>query len=273
MQFEINELEDERLAPYRNVRDRDLLRERLFLAESRVVLEVLLKRSKLQLQSILVAKPRLERLAPLLRLAPPQLPVMVAPQQVLDEVTGFHIHRGVLAAGLRTEPPAPRELLDSLGRDQLRVVVLESLTNHDNVGGVFRNAAAFGADAVLLNKATCDPLYRKAIRVSVGGCLVVPYARYQGSLSLVEELRRYGFENWALTPASDSVTLASLRGRQPDRVALWLGTEGEGLSQGVIKACDRAVRIEIVSDFDSLNVAAASAVALHELKQVGHKTS
>lgn len=260
----IEDFDDPRLADYRELREAHL--RDVFIAESEVVLRVLLGRSRFGVRSLFLAAPKLERLAPLLRDV--TAPVYVAEQAVLDRVVGFHIHRGVLAAGERQPVPAPNELLATLGDGPSRVVVLESLTNHDNVGGVFRNAAAFGADAVLYDAATCDPLYRKAIRVSVGGSLIVPFARAETSSEILEALRREGFYSVALTPRADAMDLTELcRSPLPDKLALWVGTEGAGLAASTLAAADAAVRIDIDPRFDSLNVATASGIALHAVRR------
>jgi len=154
---------------------------------------VLLTRSRHAAESCLVSEKRLPAIAPMLRGLADVTPVYVASQAVIDAVTGFHIHRGVLALGRRADAPEPAALLRSLPASAL-VVVLVGLTNHDNVGGVFRNAAAFGAGAVLLDSGTCDPLYRKAIRVSVGGTLMVPFARAESASDILDLLAREGFE-------------------------------------------------------------------------------
>jgi tRNA G18 (ribose-2'-O)-methylase SpoU len=188
--------------------------------------------------------------------------VYVAPQEVMDAVVGFHIHRGVLAIGDRGKDVGPEAVL---ARGDL-VLGLVGLTNHDNVGGLFRSAAAFGASGVLLDDATCDPLYRKAIRVSVGGALVVPFARCASADAMLDALAGAGFEPIALTPrgAESLDVLRTLRGKR----ALLLGTEGEGLPDSVI-ARARAVRIAMGGTMDSLNVAVAGGIALHEASRNG----
>jgi len=260
------ELSDPRLEDYQNLRDRELAHVRgAFIAESEVVLRVLVTRSEHRVRSVLLAESRLDKLADALRSLPPEVPIFVAPQPILDRVVGFHIHRGVLAAVERPHPPGPEALLDRLGPGPRRVVVLEGLTNHDNVGGVFRNAAAFGADGVLLDHATCDPYYRKAIRVSVAGALIVPFARAADTTDHLAALRATGFTVFALSPRPDARDLANL-GRLPERVALLLGTEGPGLRETSMAAADGTLRIDMAGGFDSLNVATTSGIALHALR-------
>ncbi len=253
---------DPRLEPYRDVRERDLVgRGRSFIAEGEVVLRRLLGGSRHGLASVLLAEKRLVRLGGALAGLPPDLPVYVAPQPVMDTVVGFHIHRGVLAMGRRAPDPNADELLSGLPPAAL-VVAAFGIGNHDNMGGIFRNAAAFGADAVLLDRACCDPLYRKSIRVSVGAALTVPFARLPQGGDPIALLRTYGFEPLGLSP-SGTTPLIDLR--PPERAALLLGPEGPGLAPDLL-ARARTVAIPMAEGFDSLNVATTSAIALHHLR-------
>ena len=200
--------DDPRLEPYREVRERDLVgRAGLFVAEGRVVLEKLIAAGRHPLRSVLVSEAKAPGLADLLDSLPPATPIYLASQAVMDAIAGFHIHRGVLAIGERREVSAAA-LLGGLGREAL-VVALSAVANHDNMGGVFRNAAAFGADAVLLDSACCDPLYRKSIRVSVGAALTTPFARLARGEDLLDTLTGAGFEVLALSP-SGAVELEAL---------------------------------------------------------------
>jgi tRNA G18 (ribose-2'-O)-methylase SpoU len=251
---------DPRVAPYLQVRERDLVGRRgEFIAEGEVVLRVLLGGgARCKASSLLVAHSRLARLEPLLEGL--QAPVYAASQAVMDAVVGFHIHRGLLAHGVRPPDPDAATLLAGLPARAL-VVVLFGTSNHDNMGGVFRNAAAFGADAVLLDGACCDPLYRKAIRVSVGATLKVPFARLGPDEDALTLLSGAGFEAVALAPGATEPLAALAR---PDRVAVLLGAEGPGLPDAVL-ARTRPVGIPMAPGWDSLNLAAASAVVLHHL--------
>ncbi|MCU0655476.1 MAG: RNA methyltransferase [Polyangiaceae bacterium] len=263
--FPVDRLDDPRIADYRAIREADLIGRRgLFLAEGEVVLRVLFTRSVFRIRSVFLAEGRVAAMRPLLEGLDEGTPVYVAPQGVMDGVVGFPIHRGLLAAGERGEPQGAEPLLAGLGPGPRRVVALEGVVNHDNVGGIFRNCAAFGADAVLLDATSCDPLYRKAIRVSVGATLVVPFARWSGSMAGL--LRRHGFSVLALTPATDAPTLREL-GALPDRVALLLGAEGPGLSRESQAEAEHRVRIPMAPGFDSLNVATTSGIALAEVFQ------
>lgn len=265
MLIAIDDPADPRLEPYRAMRERDLVgRQGRFIAEGEVVLRALLSRSRFAVESLLVSPSRAAALGELLRAVPETVPVYVAPKQAMAAVAGFPIHRGVLAVGLRGAEPSARELIERLG-PRATVVALVGLANHDNVGGVFRNAAAFGADAVLLDATSCDPLYRKAIRVSVGASLIVPFARGGTGAELVEALAAAGFDVVALSPRGE-LALSAYE-RRP-RTALLLGAEGPGLPQEIMRRA-RTVRIPMAPGFDSLNVATASGIALHHLMQPG----
>ena len=262
MLIPVDDPRDPRLEPYRAVRERDLIgRQGRFIAEGEVVLRVLLARSRFTLESVLVSEKR-AKAGGLLAEVPPRVPIYVVPQAAMSEVAGFAIHRGLLAVGRREPMACAAELLRNAG-PVATVLGLVGLANHDNVGGVFRNAAAFGADAVLLDETSCDPLYRKAIRVSVGAALITPFSRGGTADDLVGALEEAGFEVVALSPAG-AEPLASYR--RQSRTALLLGAEGPGLPPALL-ARTRTVRIPMADGFDSLNVATASGIALHQLMQ------
>lgn len=253
---------DPRLADYRNIPDPDLLQSRgLFVAEGRLVVRRLLTESRYKTQSVMVTEPARAALGDVLETRP-DVPVYVVPPLLMNEITGFNIHRGCLAIGER-EPPGPWRNIVANSRV---VVAVERIGNPDNVGGIFRNAAAFGAGAVLLDEATSDPLYRKAIRTSMGAALVMPFARVDSLPAMLGELRRDGFASVALTPAPSATPLTSVaRDVGEKRVVVVLGHEGEGLSADTLQACEFRARIPISSAVDSLNVASAAAIGLHEL--------
>ncbi len=177
---------------------------------------------------------------------------------MIDQIAGFHLHRGVLALGRRAPQPPLSDLLGRLVPPAL-VLVGCGISNHDNLGSMFRNAAAFSADAVLLDETCCDPLYRKAIRVSVGSVLSVPYHRGGSSHVLLSQLAEAGFAIWALSPAGET-ELRDLP--RADRMALVMGTEGEGLPPEVLRAY-QTVRIAQSPGLDSLNVGTAAGIALY----------
>lgn len=257
----IEDADDARVAPYHAIRERDLIgREGLFIAEGKVVLNVLFAARRFEARSVLILDSRLNGMQETLALAPADMPVYIASQEVMDRIAGFHIHRGILALGRRRADDSAAALLSSLPDDAL-VVALVGISNHDNVGSIFRNAASFEADAVLLDDTSCDPLYRKAIRVSVGAVLKVPYAFAGSALDLAQTLDAHDFTSYALSPRGthDVAKLTPAR-----RNALLLGSEGDGLPDDLMQRL-QTVRIAMSDSFDSLNVAAASAIALHRL--------
>ena len=249
------------------MRERDLVgRQGRFIVEGEVTLRAMLSgRARFGLESVLLAHGR-EALADGIGPHPDAPPVYLASRAAMEAITGFPIHRGVLAVGLRGDACAPDALIPPPPAPAL-VVGLVGLTNHDNVGGLFRNAAAFGADAVLLDPATCDPLYRKAIRVSAGAALTQPFARIADADDWLALSRRHALTPLALTPrgGEDLRALAP-----PRRSLLLLGTEGPGLPAALLERA-RGIRIAMAPGFDSLNVATAGAIALHHLgRDRGH---
>jgi len=192
--------------------------------------------------------------------------VYVGPPETLERVVGFRFHRGCLAAGERPAGLGLDALAGPAGRRVL--VALEAVTNPDNVGGVFRNATAFGADGVLLGPGCADPLYRRALRVSMGGALVTPSATVPDWPAALARLRAAGFMIAALTPDPTALDITAF-GDAPERLVLLLGSEAEGLSAASRAATDAQVRIAIAPGVDSLNVATAAGIALHRLARVG----
>ncbi len=254
--------EDPRLEPYLSVRERDLVgRDGRFIVEGKVTLGVLLERGRFPLESVLIAEHRHVGLADLLDRVPGSVPIYAAPQAVMDSVAGFPMHRGVLAVALKAGARPASALLETCG-PRSAVLVLAGLSNHDNVGAAFRNAAAFGVDAVLLDGECCDPLYRKAIRVSAGTALWLPFAHGGSALDLVETLKRTGYAVWALTPREEATAIGDMS--RPDKLALVLGAEGPGLADDLIDAAS-PVRIPMAPGVDSLNVATAGAIALSQV--------
>lgn len=255
---------DPRLAPYAAMRERDLVgRQGRFIVEGEVTLRLMASpRARFRTESVLLAPERWPGLAEVLsRLGPP---VYLAGKPVMSAVAGFPIHRGVLAVGLAGDAAEPAALVPPPPAPAL-VLGLAGLTNHDNVGACFRNAAAFGADAVLLDAATCDPLYRKAIRVSAGAALITPFARLPEEADWLAAADALALEPLALSPAGRETLGGTLGAASlPARALLLLGTEGPGLPAGLM-ARARTLRIPMAPGFDSLNVATAGALALHRL--------
>ena len=257
----VTDPEDARVAPYRHLRERDLVkRQGGFVAEGEVVLQKLAVPGRWALSSLLISDRRLAHLQSVLQALPAETPVYAASQAVVDAIAGFPLHRGVLAFG---EAPAQvtAEALLSLLPPRALVVCLMGVSNHDNLGGVFRNAAAFGADALLLDAGCCEPLYRKTIRVSVGASVMVPYARLAAGCDPLAVLERAGFESLALTPSA-ATPLRDVRAG--GRAAVLFGSEGAGLPAELL-ARTRTVAIPMAGGFDSLNVATASGIVLHHL--------
>ena len=261
----LDQSEDPRLDPYRDIRERDLVgREGRFIAEGEVVLTVLESAPRFAIASCLIAENRIEPLRPLLDRLPAECPVFVASRAIIERIAGFDIHRGVLAIGERPAPFALDALLESLPPRATLIIAL-GIANHDNIGGIFRNAAAFGADAVLMDHGSCDPLYRKAIRVSVGGVFTVPFLRSPQSSAIdpfAHALDRHGFERVALSPSAAAPLSAF---RRADRVALYVGAEGPGLPEAILGDC-LGLAIPMAHGFDSLNVAVSTGIALHHLQ-------
>ncbi len=261
----IDDPKDPRVAAYRDIKERDLVgRQGLFIAEGETVLRAFVRDAPQRVRSLLIDGKRAGKLGEVFEGLPEGAPVYVAGQAVLDAIAGFHLHRGVLAVG---EKPAPLSAEALLGRagERAVVLVLMGIANHDNLGGIFRNAAAFGVDGVILDGDCCDPFYRKAIRVSIGATLSVPTAWLAPGEDVVALLDHHSFQGLALSPAA-SETLARLD--PPARSAVLLGAEGPGLSQSVMDRV-RTVGIPMAGGFDSLNVATTSGIVLHHLRFSG----
>ncbi|MGK2910096.1 MAG: TrmH family RNA methyltransferase [Sphingobium sp.] len=263
--IEIDDIDDPRIEVYRDIRERDLVgRERLFVAEGKVVVEKLIDSDLHHPISLLIASKRVAALAPVMSRLPDDVPVYVAAQEVIDAIAGFALHRGILAIGRRTDARTAHDLLAAQG-ERATVLVLSAIANHDNMGGIFRNAAAFGVNAVLLDADCCDPLYRKAIRVSVGATLLVPYAQIARQEDLVDILERHALNLVALSPAGKSL-LPDWRPKS--RTAVLLGAEGPGLPADYLQRA-HSIQIAMSAGFDSLNVATTSGIVLHHIAAFG----
>jgi tRNA G18 (ribose-2'-O)-methylase SpoU len=260
----IDDPADARLEEYRNVPDPELIEQRgVFVAEGRLVVGRLLEGRRFRARSVLVTDAARQAMSDVLNLRTAnELAVYVAPQWILNAVTGFNIHRGCLAIGERSVVP-PWQEVTPIAR---RLVVIERVANADNVGAIFRHAAAFGVDGVLLEAGCTDPLYRKAIRTSMGAALEVPFARMDPWPSALAELRDQGWSLLALTPTAERTLQDVVAGSSADaKTAIVLGHEGDGLSPDALAACDLHARIRMAPGVDSLNVATACAIALYEL--------
>lgn len=254
--IQITDRGDSRIAPFVGIRERDLTggTDGRFIVEGKVPLSILLSKSRFELDSLFLCETRLQPLAEILATVPADIPIYVAPQDLMDEIAGFPIHRGVLACARKGISEGLSARL--AGR---RILILNQLSNHDNVGAAFRNAAAFGADGVLLDERSCDPLYRKAIRVSSGTSLWMPFHHGGTGEAHLAALKSAGFQIWAMTPNSDATPLHDLH--PPEKLAIMLGAEGPGLPDALISKA-QAVRIPMRAGFDSINVATAGAIAL-----------
>ena len=233
----------------------------LYLAESTKVIERALAAGH-RPRAVLTREEWLPVLEPLLADFP-DVPVHVGDAGVLESLTGFHLHRGALASMHRPAMPDPNALLAGAHR----VVILEDVVDHTNVGAAFRSAAALGVDAVLVTPRCADPLYRRSVRVSMGTVLQVPWTRLPEWREAGEVLRAAGFRTAALALDERAIDLDELAADPPERLALVLGTEGDGLSRAALQAADLRVRIPMAHGVDSLNVAAAAAVAMWALRR------
>lgn len=270
----VDDLADPRLADYRSLKDAELLRRRgRFIVEGRTNLLVLLADSPCRPESILLGEAAFEALRGALERDAVGVPVFVAPQSVLEAVVGFSVHRGALAVCRRPAPRAADELIEAVRAREPspRVVVLEDVRDADNVGAIFRNALALGGRAVFLSRGCCDPLYRKAIRTSMGASLRLPFARVADVVGLLARLRESGFAVLAFDPKQSANALVAGAGGVADPVALVVGTEGAGLSAAARAAATRCVRIGMEPGVDSLNVATAVAIGLFALRGVGNR--
>lgn len=233
----------------------------LFIAESPLVIGRALESGCVPVSFLMEPRHLTSQALPLLERCPEDIPVYTAAPEVLTRLTGFHLTRGMLCAMRR--PPLPT--VEEVCANARRIAVLENVMNPTNIGAIFRCAAALGMDAVLLTAAGSDPLYRRASRVSMGNVFLVPWTYLPEVEPWPELLRRLGFQTVAMTLREDSLLLNDPRLMAAEKLAVVLGTEGDGLSDGTIAACDYTVRIPMTHGVDSLNVAAASAVAFYQL--------
>lgn len=260
----IDDPADPRVSDYVDLTDPDARRRKeseagFFVGEGHLVVARLLD-SGHRVRSVLVTPREHERLG-VERLRRLDAPVYVASREVMRRVVGFDLHRGAVAAAERFELPEAGALL---GRVR-RVAVLERVNDHENLGVIFRNAAAFGIGAVLLCPECSDPLYRRSVRVSMGHVLTVPFARLAPWPDALDQLRDAGFVMLALTPSTEAEPITAFDPAPHDRIALLLGAEGPGLRDEVLERADRRARIPMMEPVDSLGVASAAAVAFHRL--------
>ncbi|GGZ93678.1 TrmH family RNA methyltransferase [Streptomyces echinoruber] len=257
----VDDPDDPRLRDYTDLTDVELRRRRepaegLFIAEG----EKVIRRARAagyETRSMLLSAKWVDTLRDVIDALP--APVYVVDPELAERVTGYHVHRGALASMRRRPLPAAAGLLAGARR----VAVLESVNDHTNIGAIFRSAAALGMDAVLLSPDCADPLYRRSVKVSMGAVFAVPYARVETWPKGLEAIREAGFTLLALTPDEQARSLDEAAPHRRDKVALMLGAEGDGLSTRALAAADERVRIPMSHGVDSLNVAAAAAVAFY----------
>ena len=235
----------------------------MFVAESPLVIGRALDAGCVPLSFLMEEKHVLGKGAAILARCPADIPVYAAPLEVLTQLTGFHLTRGMLCSMLR--PPLPT--VEEVCRGARRLAVLENVMNPTNIGAFFRSAAALGMDGVLLTAAGSDPLYRRAARVSMGNVFLVPWTYLPAGEDWTALLRAQGFKTAAMALREDSVPLSDPALNREEKLAIVMGTEGDGLASDTIASCDYTVRIPMSHGVDSLNVAAASAVAFYQLGQ------
>ncbi len=266
----LDDLSDQRLAPFvrlsdHQLRDSENRNRKLMVAESRFVVELAL-REGLQALALLLDERHLHTMQEALSGLDDEVPVFVAPRALLSELVGYNVTRGYYGAFVRPELRSVREVT----RDACRIAVLDGLVDPTNVGALFRSAAALGADAVLLSPTCADPLSRRALRVSMGTVLQVPWTRLDGNQGTwamsLRELRSQGFHVAAMALVDGATPLDSPALAAHEKLALVFGTEGWGLSENVLQECDEAVVIPMSGRVDSLNVATSAAVAFWQLR-------
>ncbi|HVX69670.1 MAG TPA: RNA methyltransferase [Mycobacteriales bacterium] len=263
--YEVDDPDDPRLADYRSLTDVALRSSieaphGLFIAEGALVIERA-RAAGYSLRSALMTPEWLERTAPVLSNS--DAPVYLGSDATLRALTGFHVHRGALASVQRQ----PLRTLGDVIRSARRLAVIEDMVNHTNLGAIFRTAAALGVDGVVISPRAADPLYRRSVRVSMGAVFTVPYARAETWPDAIDEVKAAGFRTLALTPRDGALDLGEVAVDIDDRLAIVVGTEGEGLSDEVAERCEVAVRIPMSAGIDSLNVATAAGIAFWELRR------
>ena len=261
----VDSLDDPRIAHYRGLKDRDLARTGdLFIAEGDYVVRRLLA-SRYPAVSVLLAKRRVDAIAPL---APPEVPVFVGDDAMIRQILGFKFHTGVIAVGRRL-PSQPLAEIFEARRGPMTLVVCPEISNSDNMGSMIRISAAFGADAVVLGERCHDPFWRQSIRVSMGTVFAMPLLRSENLLRDLKELREgWGVQLVASVLSDDAEPLAGAK--RPERIGLLFGNEAQGLDEAHVAACDRRVTIPMKLGTDSLNVAVAAGIFLYHFTRDAH---
>ena len=264
--IEIKDFSAPELDVYARLTENQLLNRRdpenaMFIAESPLVIGRALDAGCVPLSFLMETRHAEGKAKDILARCRDDIPVFTAELEVLTQLTGFHLTRGMLCAMLRPKLPS----VEDICADARRIAVLENVMNPTNIGAIFRSAAALGIDAVLLTSEGSDPLYRRAVRVSMGTVFQVPWTYLDDESSWVSQLHGLGFKTAAMALSDDSLPIYDRRLAQIEKLAIVLGTEGDGLAAGTIAECDCTVRIPMSHGVDSLNVAAASAVAFYQL--------
>ena len=264
--IEIKDFSAPELDVYARLTENQLLNRRdpenaMFIAESPLVIGRALDAGCVPLSFLMETRHAEGKAKDILARCRDDIPVFTAELEVLTQLTGFHLTRGMLCAMLRPKLPSVEEVC----ADAHRIAVLENVMNPTNIGAIFRSAAALGIDTVLLTAEGSDPLYRRAVRVSMGTVFQVPWTYLDDERSWVSQLQGLGFKTAAMALSDDSLPIYDRRLAQIEKLAIVLGTEGDGLAAGTIAECDYTVRIPMSHGVDSLNVAAASAVAFYQL--------
>jgi len=273
--FDINSPDDERISDYQNLKDVSLRRRiepelGLYMAESTYVIERALGAGHIP-RSFLTARKHLSQiedvvaqLPAVVRAAwPGGVPVYVAGDELLEQITGYRVHRGALAAMHRPVLPSVEQLLNDRAEMPRRLVILEDIVDHTNVGAIFRSVAALGADAVLITPECADPLYRRSVRVSMGTVFAIPWTRISSWPAGIGELQNAGYVVAGMSLGAGAVSLDDLAAGHHEKLALVFGTEGHGISPAADELLDTRVKIPMLNGVDSLNVAAAAAVAFY----------
>lgn len=255
----VHSLDDPRLAPYRNLKERDLAREgNRFIAEGENLVKRLIA-SRLTTESVLLAERRVAELAPRI---PDSIPIYAAPSEVVNQVVGFKFHSGVMAVGLRGPSPSLEAIIKPATSDPVTLLICPEIEKTDNMGALIRIAAGFGVDAMILGERCCDPFFRQSVRVSMGAAFVLPIIR---SDDLAHDLKRlrseFGVELIATVLADDALKLENVK--RPRRLGLLLGNEAQGLEKRWIELCQKQVTLRMKLGTDSLNVAVAGGIFLY----------
>lgn len=268
MIINITDIQDPRVLAYVGLTEAQLRNrlhpdEGLFIAESPKVISVALDAGYQPVSMLTEERHIIGDAREIIRRIGDDVPVYTGTRELLAQLTGYTLTRGVLCAMRRPQPPS----LDDVLKDARRIVIMDGVVDSTNIGSMFRSAAALGIDAALVTNTSCDPFNRRAIRVSMGSVFLIPWTTIPSD-SITETMHNYGFQTIAMALRKDSIAIDDAKLKQQERLALIMGNEGDGLPQETIDCADYIVRIPMFHNVDSLNVAAASAIAFWELRKV-----